>query len=276
MPGSLITYTGGLSQWVTDFKAAYASDTTLRATMVLDDGVTASVAVELTGADAGSTTAAQIAVTVISLSSTNIMVELTGADAGSMTAAQVNVTVEAATVEPTPTPTPDLGEIDLELVYDSLACQAVRAALDDIMLNLDVREFLRGATMPLDNLRHELYVRHEMPNSEGLGEVFERYVHEHRFEYFSDRNRPAILDRLAEDLGFIYLPFNDNAVAGPTNQDSAWVLTGQTFTLQGATGQVSGTRRIGLELCISPPPNQTAEFIGPDPPLGGMGHPLLQ
>ena len=38
-PGSLITYTGGLDQWITDFKAAYAADNTLRATMVLDDGV---------------------------------------------------------------------------------------------------------------------------------------------------------------------------------------------------------------------------------------------
>ena len=40
LPGSLITYTGGLEQWVADFKAAYASDNTLRATMVLDDGAT--------------------------------------------------------------------------------------------------------------------------------------------------------------------------------------------------------------------------------------------
>ena len=39
-PGSLVTYTGGLEQWVADFKAAYASDNTLRATMVLDDGET--------------------------------------------------------------------------------------------------------------------------------------------------------------------------------------------------------------------------------------------
>ena len=39
LPGSLITYTGGLDQWITDFKAAYAADNTLRATMVLDDGV---------------------------------------------------------------------------------------------------------------------------------------------------------------------------------------------------------------------------------------------
>ena len=34
-----VSYVGGLSQWVTDFKAAYAADNTLRATLVLDDGV---------------------------------------------------------------------------------------------------------------------------------------------------------------------------------------------------------------------------------------------
>ena len=40
LPGSLITYTGGLDQWVADFKFAHFNDNTLRATMVLDDGVT--------------------------------------------------------------------------------------------------------------------------------------------------------------------------------------------------------------------------------------------
>ena len=60
--------------------------------MVLDDGVVAgSIAVELTGADAGSTTAAQIAATV--QGSVNVPVELTGADAGATTAAQVESTV---------------------------------------------------------------------------------------------------------------------------------------------------------------------------------------
>ena len=49
-PGSLITYTGGLDQWITDFKAAYAADNTLRATMVLDDGVAGPQAIPQTPA----------------------------------------------------------------------------------------------------------------------------------------------------------------------------------------------------------------------------------
>ena len=99
LPGPLITYTGGLSQWVTDFKAAYAADTTLRATMVLDDGVVAGIiAVELDGADAGSTTAAPIAATVLAAPAvTNVAVELDGADAGATTAAPIAATVLAVT-----------------------------------------------------------------------------------------------------------------------------------------------------------------------------------
>ena len=34
-----VAYVGGLSQWVTDFKAAYLADPTVRATLILDDGV---------------------------------------------------------------------------------------------------------------------------------------------------------------------------------------------------------------------------------------------
>ena len=95
LPGSLITYTGGLEQWVSDFKAAYAADTTLRATMVLDDGVVAgSIVVELDGADAGSTSAEPIAATVLAV--TNVAVELDGADAGATTAAPIAATVLAA------------------------------------------------------------------------------------------------------------------------------------------------------------------------------------
>ena len=45
-PGPNVVYTGGLDQWVEDFKAAYALDTTLRATMLLDDGGSASHAVD--------------------------------------------------------------------------------------------------------------------------------------------------------------------------------------------------------------------------------------
>ena len=41
-PGTAnVDYTGGLTQWVTDFKAAVVADPTLRATLILDDGVAA-------------------------------------------------------------------------------------------------------------------------------------------------------------------------------------------------------------------------------------------
>ena len=60
LPGSLITYTGGLTQWITDFKAAYASDNTLRATMVLDDGVTAAGQIQAAITTGAPTVAAQV------------------------------------------------------------------------------------------------------------------------------------------------------------------------------------------------------------------------
>ena len=59
LPGSLITYTGGLTQWITDFKAAYAIDSTLRATMVLDDGVTAAGQIQAAITTGAPTVAAQ-------------------------------------------------------------------------------------------------------------------------------------------------------------------------------------------------------------------------
>ena len=41
-PGATnVDYTGGLTQWVTDFKAAVVADPTLRATLILDDGAVA-------------------------------------------------------------------------------------------------------------------------------------------------------------------------------------------------------------------------------------------
>ena len=63
LPGSLITYTGGLTQWITDFKAAYASDTTLRATMVLDDGVVVAGHIQAAAATGVPVAAAQVRVT---------------------------------------------------------------------------------------------------------------------------------------------------------------------------------------------------------------------
>ena len=60
LPGSLITYTGGLDQWITDFKAAYASDNTLRATMVLDDGVTAAGQIQAAITTGAPTVAARV------------------------------------------------------------------------------------------------------------------------------------------------------------------------------------------------------------------------
>ena len=63
LPGSLITYTGGLTQWITDFKAAYASDNTLRATMVLDDGVLVAGHIQAAAATGVPVAAAQVRVT---------------------------------------------------------------------------------------------------------------------------------------------------------------------------------------------------------------------
>ena len=84
----------GIQDWFADY-LALTDDQQGTLALTLDDGEGAAVAVELTGADAGATTAAQIAVTVVA--ATNVDVELTGADAGATTTSQIVVTVVAAT-----------------------------------------------------------------------------------------------------------------------------------------------------------------------------------
>ena len=89
LPGSLITYTGGLTQWVSDFKAAYALDTTLRATMVLDDGVAGAPTVALEVRTSG------VTVTMAAEAVLNVPVALEVRTSG------VTVTMAAEAVTPT-------------------------------------------------------------------------------------------------------------------------------------------------------------------------------
>ncbi len=111
----------------------------------------------------------------------------------------------------------------VEAVYEALLAMPELAGFDD---PLDVRDFVRAATMPLVHLELELNAR-GVPATSAFGEIFTRRVGEHLYEYFDGRNKWSGVDRTAQDLQF------------------SWVHTWIT--------NVSG-RRVGIEFCVTPSP----------------------
>lgn len=117
-----------------------------------------------------------------------------------------------------------------ETIDESPAVLAVRTALDNntfIPNPNDVRMYVTGATMPIENLRQQL-LKHQMPSGQFLGPTFERRVFTNRWFYFGNRNRRSGLLQFSRDAQF-------------------------EFELLDWTAAQDG-QYVGMNLCVTPSP----------------------
>ena len=74
----------------------------------------------------------------------------------------------------------------------------------DATAPMDVRRYVDAATQPIANLRQEL-AAFGFPNSEYLGEVFERQVAATKLAYYRRRNTASLIVEFARDARFRYI-----------------------------------------------------------------------
>ena len=223
LPGSLITYAGGLDQWVSDFKAAYALDATLRATMVLDDGDARAAAASVAGGagsiSAGATrvpaavsvaraAAASVAggAAGISAGATRVPAAVTRAAAASIAGGAAGLSAGATRIAaPVPVVRGYVGRISQSPVAEALT-DAGRLALDRAIP--DPGDALAVAydweRMPIDVLRSQAAAWGFAPFTTLLGETYERQIMTTFGQVCEYRNKWLVLDNFFAALEIIH------------------------------------------------------------------------
>ena len=124
-----------------------------------------------------------------------------------------------------------------QTVQESPAVEAAELAISRLRENagfpnpFNVKLYVRGETMPIENLRRQLRDM-DVPSGEFLGEEFERKVFTGKYFYYNNRNRASGLDLFAEDALF------------------SWIILSW---MDASDGQHEG-----INLCITPTPLATA------------------